>query len=50
MALWAARAFLAGSLPFPVIFPTCREQKHFLLPNQKISHNSFPLLFHISLK
>jgi hypothetical protein len=44
------RAFLAASLPFPTIFPMYREQKHFLLPNQKNSHSSFLLLFPISIK
>jgi hypothetical protein len=47
---WGIRAFLVASLLFSVIFPTCMEQKCFLLPNQKISHNSFILLFPMSLK
>jgi hypothetical protein len=46
----ALRAFLAASLPFPSIFPTCKEQNYFLLPYEKIPHNSFSLPFPISLK
>jgi hypothetical protein len=44
------RAFIAASLPFPSIFPKCREQNYFLVPYEKIPHNSFLLPFHISLK
>jgi hypothetical protein len=44
------RAFLAASLPFPSIFPKCREQNYFLLLYQKKFYNSFPIIFPISIK